>query len=137
MCPLSNPVESASRLHTHPRPLLSTDDSPDQATTTFRLDSCRSLCPTWPFCFYPTYPPFPSAVRGNFRRVKQISLGVQWLRLHLPAAMVSIPSSLEELRSHVAQAGKKNNKRVNQIVALICSNFPMKSHLIENEIRGS
>ena len=105
MCPLSNPVESAFRLHTPPKPLLSTNDSPDQATTNFCLDSCRSLCPTWPFCFYPTYPAFSLSSQGeSFKRVKQISLVVQWLRPHLPVAVVSIPSSLEELRSHMPQA---------------------------------
>ena len=81
------------RLHTHPRPLLSTDDSPDQATTTFCLDSCRSLCPTWPFCFYPTYPTFSLNSQGDsFKRVNQTSPVVQRLRLHLPGAMGSIPS---------------------------------------------
>lgn len=79
VCPLSNPVESAFRLHTHPSPTFYWWQS-RPSHHLLPLDSCRSLCPTWPFCFYPTYPPFPQQSGGIFRRVKQISQ-VQWLRL--------------------------------------------------------
>lgn len=91
------------------------------------------------FLFLPYHPPFPSAVRGeSFRRVKQISLVNQWLRLHLPAAVVSLPGSWERTKILLWYARKKIIKRVNsqmwhssaQLSNEIPSLFKLKSEVL-------